>query len=1840
MADIKVLLRYFAVLLAVYPSVHSECDGMQYECVMSRTCIESSRRCDGVADCPGADDELSCSIRTPCRADYEHCPGLQNNLCIDPSWRCDSKDDCEDNSDEDANFCATTACPSSFVSCVSDKKCIPGDKFCDGQNDCADRTDEPAECTDGTSTWQCPDLHFKCNNSRCISDLKVCDGVDDCTDGSDESMDCSDHVCRSGYFTCPVKRFNGERCIPTNQVCDGVAQCEYAEDEDDDTCMGTNDIPCSGNEFTCANDLCILMMYECDHYNDCGDSSDEHDACDYPECSTVTQFKCGNGVCVSVSQRCDGNNDCRDGSDESDCPSCNDNQFTCENGQCVAISQVCDGSVHCEDGSDERFCGIDECMMNRPCSDTCVDTLTSFKCMCNKGFVLASDRVTCIDFDECTMTPICSQVCVNTPGSYICSCTTGYQLQSNGSCMRTTGEDPTVLIANRYYVRQFDTETPSDVNNIVAQDFEFAVALDYDIVDNKLFVSDVVANTIVRMDMNAQNREVIIDDDAGSVEGIAVDWVGRKIYFSDRPRRILEVAEMNGSSRRVLKRTNLFEVRAVAVDPKHGNMYWTDWGLRAYIGRMGMDGTNPIEIHNENIAWPNGITVDYTADRIYWTDAHLDHISFADLEGNNIHELANDDSVHRIAHPFSIAVFDEWVYWTEWNIKKVYRAHKLTGLSEMELVTTIHRPFDINIYHSLKQDTTLQNPCGTNNGGCSHLCVIAAGGNDFTCLCPDNYVLENGVCVERCSDRQFHCSADADCIPWYYECNGYNDCSDGEDERDCGQVERVCDPSVFQCDGNDRCIPIPWLCDGDNDCQDVTISDESHCSTNVCEDWEFKCNSGKCIPRREVCDRDDDCPDGDDEEEVMCTHPNRTCEVGYFSCANGFCVPDAWVCDLDNDCGDMSDEPSHLCYQSTCAPGWFSCADSYRCIPSYVRCNGFLDCRGEDDSDEEGCPEVTCDPIGDFRCDNHKCIPKRWECDFNNDCGDRSDEYEGCVYRDCSESEFRCGNERCIQGRKVCDGTVDCPGGLDEDDCNDVNCPNGYRACAFGTCINATLFCNGIRNCFDGSDESGCATTNPGCEIGEFRCTNNRCIPEEFKCDGGNECGDGSDESREACLTSQCDTSQGERFRCPSSGLCIWVDQLCDGYNNCGDSDLSDEQRCSTTACTADSFRCSGGDCVPFSALCNGNNDCTDNYDELGCDKEATCSVNNGDCEHICTPISSAGAILCQCRQGYVLAEDGHNCVDVNECLGFDCIQTCSNSKGTFRCSCSEGYTGQNNSCFANGATEYLIISDGQSIIRHVDGGRDTIVDHQSRIEGLDYMFETNTLYFTDSESRSIKRHSLLYNSDIAPENLAVDNVYLPVDISVDWIGRNIYFTDQGVTQSSRSKRQSDQIVADPYPKIAVADLEGLHERTLTKENVEKPTSVAVNPRRGYIYWADMSSRVGNAFIAMAYMNGENSEKVITDGLIQPRGLTVDFSNDDRVFWVDFKLNILQGMLFDGSNRKTLMSGDLSGDLHALYNPFHLEVFEDQFYWTASSSGEVRKANRLNPSKNLTEVSRLTNPGGLKMFQVNRYPQNIDNPCSGKNCRDLCLLHPSLSGKGIEASCDEGCNCENGGTCLSDGSCRCPNGLGGEFCTSPAKQTKSQVPLLAGVSSTLVIIIIVLVLLLLLYAYKRKTKSKRETTGGEVSYNNGNTNVQLNANSFPSNIPTASNPVYDNTFNPGPTTYDNRGFVPPMGAAGGPAHPGPQKTGLPGDEDLEAGALPDKEFSDAEKLAMYSSMYPNQPNYYVGMPPPSMPHAHMPEPPPAYRAEAGHGERVDDVHLDAPTSGNDERGLVDNEGQD
>ncbi|XP_047283323.1 signal peptide, CUB and EGF-like domain-containing protein 2 isoform X23 [Homo sapiens] len=64
----------------------------------------------------------------------------------------------------------------------------------------------------------------------------------------------------------------------------------------------------------------------------------------------------------------------------------------------------------------------------------------------------------------------------------------------------------------------------------------------------------------------------------------------------------------------------------------------------------------------------------------------------------------------------------------------------------------------------------------------------------------------------------------------------------------------------------------------------------------------------------------------------------------------------------------------------------------------------------------------------------------------------------------------------------------------------------------------------------------------------------------------------------------------------------------------------------------------------------------------------------NGGCVHDCLNIP--GNYRCTCFDGFMLAHDGHNCLDVDECLENNggCQHTCVNVMGSYECCCKEGF--------------------------------------------------------------------------------------------------------------------------------------------------------------------------------------------------------------------------------------------------------------------------------------------------------------------------------------------------------------------------------------------------------------------------------------------------------------------------------------------------------------------------------------------------------------------------------------
>uniref|UniRef100_H3BGS9 Prolow-density lipoprotein receptor-related protein 1 n=1 Tax=Latimeria chalumnae TaxID=7897 RepID=H3BGS9_LATCH len=1312
----------------------TSCSAEEFRCRDGK-CIANSSRCNQFIDCEDSTDEMNCTA-TDCDSyfklgvkgvTFQKCE--YTSLCYTPSWICDGANDCGDYSDErNCPDRKKMKCPVNYFACPGGN-CIPMSWTCDKENDCENGADE-THCDKFCSSMQ-----FECNNHRCITNRWVCDGADDCGDGTDEDSRCNSKTCSPESFHCPGSYV----CIPRRWMCDGDKDCPNGVDESLAAgCLYNN--TCDSREFMCQNRQCIPKHFVCDHDNDCGDGSDEPEECGKPgTCENDRNWNekdFRQNICLISSDI--GNLDVFCGLISEN--KCNDSFFMCKNGKCIDETYLCDNNNDCDDGSDEQNCFVNECLNKKVsgCSQECEDLKIGYKCRCRPGFRLKDDGKTCVDIDECTTTYPCSQKCLNTYGSYKCLCVDGYEMRTTDptSCKATSDEEPFLIFANRYYLRRLNLDGSN--YTLLKQGLNNAVALDFDYREQMIYWTDVTTqgSMIRRMHINGSNVQVLHRTGLSNPDGLAVDWVGGNLYWCDKGRDTIEVSKLNGAYRTVLVNVGLREPRALAVDVRNGYLYWSDWGDHSLIGKIGMDGTNRSVIVDSKITWPNGLTLDYINDRIYWADAREDYIEFASLDGSNRHTVLNQD----IPHIFALTLFEDYIYWTDWETKSINRAHKSTGANKSMLISTLHRPMDIHIFHSYRQPDVPWHPCKVNNGGCSNLCLLSPGGGQ-KCACPTNFYLgaDGKTCVSNCTASQFVCKNDK-CIPFWWKCDTEDDCGDRSDEpEDCPEFK--CRPGQFQC-GTGICTNPAFICDGDNDCQDN--SDEANCDIHVCLPSQFKCtNTNRCIPGIFRCNGQDNCGDGEDEKDC----PEVTCAPNQFQCAiTKRCIPRVWVCDRDNDCVDGSDEPAN-CTQMTCGVDEFRCKDSGRCIPARWKCDGEDDCGDASDEPKEECDERTCEPY-QFRCKNNRCVPGRWQCDYDNDCGDNSDE-ESCTPRPCSESEFPCANGRCIAGRWHCDGDHDCADGSDEVIASTA-CVKNRDRCREWICEEREKLLQGVQPL-----HSFLVSVVRTCPLDEFQCNNTLCKPLAWKCDGEDDCGDNSDENYEDCLKFQCPPTRP--FRCRNNRVCLGIVRQCDGIDNCGDR--TDEEDCESPTmqpkeCEKDEFKCRNKKCISSNLRCNLFDDCGDASDEDPCQKDAklhNCHSNITMCGDEADCKQTASAVYCTCKSGFQKIPDKNKCEDVNECLRFGiCSQFCNNTKGSYLCTCAKSYVKTHHTCKAEGSEHQILYVANDNEIRSIYPFNPNSAyeqafqgDENVRIDAMDVYIKGNRIFWTNWHTGRISYREL-----------------------------------------------------------------------------------------------------------------------------------------------------------------------------------------------------------------------------------------------------------------------------------------------------------------------------------------------------------------------------------------------------------------------------------------------------------------------------------------------------------------
>lgn len=160
-----------------------------------------------------------------------------------------------------------------------------------------------------------------------------------------------------------------------------------------------------------------------------------------------------------------------------------------------------------------------------------------------------------------------------------------------------------------------------------------------------------------------------------------------------------------------------------------------------------MDGSDRRILVEDGIFWPNGLTIDYSAGRIYWADAKLHAIESSYYDGSDRKKLLS----RSLPHPFALTVFEDQLYWTDWNTKSVSAVNKVTGKNLRNVHVDLHYPMDIHSYHASRQPNFL-NRCGTDRGfrgGCSHLCL--PNKMSRRCGCPVGLTLRDDQ--KTCSEQ-------------------------------------------------------------------------------------------------------------------------------------------------------------------------------------------------------------------------------------------------------------------------------------------------------------------------------------------------------------------------------------------------------------------------------------------------------------------------------------------------------------------------------------------------------------------------------------------------------------------------------------------------------------------------------------------------------------------------------------------------------------------------------------------------------------------------------------------------------------------------------------------------------------------------------------------------------------------------------------------------------------------------------------------------------------------------------------------------------------------------------
>ncbi|GFY36950.1 low-density lipoprotein receptor-related protein 2, partial [Trichonephila inaurata madagascariensis] len=288
-------------------------------------------------------------------------------------------------------------------------------------------------------------------------------------------------------------------------------------------------------------------------------------------------------------------------------------------------------------------------------------------------------------------------------------------------------------------IRGIDLSTGSQ--RVLVSDFSADMrGMDYDASEGIIFWSDWKDGTINSYTLNGNKRDILM---TSSIRPLFLrwDWIARNIYYTDDLANIAACSRDGKYCDIVIPKVDI-NINSFDLAPRSGVMFWSVWGTThrrntGVIERAELDGSHRVQIVKERLLMAPICTVDHIMEMIYWIDTKINVMECADFHGLKRRAVVSEG----LYHPFSMAMFEDYVYWADWGTDSFIRCDKFGGRNCIVLHRGNVKSEVSMVVHKLNQPKGL-NRCA--NHTCAQLCFPTR--TSYACKCSTDYEKDHSGC--------------------------------------------------------------------------------------------------------------------------------------------------------------------------------------------------------------------------------------------------------------------------------------------------------------------------------------------------------------------------------------------------------------------------------------------------------------------------------------------------------------------------------------------------------------------------------------------------------------------------------------------------------------------------------------------------------------------------------------------------------------------------------------------------------------------------------------------------------------------------------------------------------------------------------------------------------------------------------------------------------------------------------------------------------------------------------------------------------------------------------------